>query len=327
MKFTSAITSMVLVLVAYLSQGSQASPINVKRTTPSCYNNSSKIIFTQYWIPKQGTIDMNNNGDILSLTGPLTNAINTTSGHVIATVDKNTYAKCQMEGTCLLLNGDLINLDQGKNTFLILDPKKFPYGEGGWDNPLYPFVSVASNDLPQGTTFEVEELVNFKLPNGMTHNGCVRVDDQGWSFGNCQFDFFILEYSFYPNLNLPDNVHAQVKSCQPLNYVTNEMIQWMNRGGHTTTANTISTATKTKSIANGSSPKAGQCGDSNAGQSMCLSPGSGTSFQQCTNGSWLDRNCGPGTVCLQSDANAISCGFGTGNAIKGGHKPKSDHHN
>ncbi|RUS17542.1 glycoside hydrolase superfamily [Endogone sp. FLAS-F59071] len=53
----------------------------------------------------------------------------------------------------------------------------------------------------------------------------------------------------------------------------------------------------------------GSCSNSNMGQMVCTSPNSGLNYNQCINGSWVSRQCGPGTVCLQSDANNIQCGF------------------
>ncbi|RUS20996.1 glycoside hydrolase superfamily [Endogone sp. FLAS-F59071] len=50
------------------------------------------------------------------------------------------------------------------------------------------------------------------------------------------------------------------------------------------------------------------CTASNSGQSICVSANK-PDYNQCINGSWMLRQCGPSTVCLQSDANSIQCGF------------------
>ncbi|KAH8548585.1 hypothetical protein BGW37DRAFT_409420, partial [Umbelopsis sp. PMI_123] len=110
-----------------------------KRGIKSCYS-SGKAAFTQYWIPKEGTKDMLNNGKIVSLTGTKDKSLKTTSGHIIAKVSKTTYEKCQMEGTCLLTDGTMINLDQGQNTFLVVNTKQHPYGLGSTDSiSLHPW--------------------------------------------------------------------------------------------------------------------------------------------------------------------------------------------
>ena len=102
-----------------------------------------------------------------------------------------------MEGTGLLKSGLLVNVGSSDSVFEILDRKKHPFGLGSGDNNIYPFVSVASNDLPQGTTLYLKMLDGITLPNGIKHNGCVRVDDVGDSFSGCQLDFFVLGRYFF----------------------------------------------------------------------------------------------------------------------------------
>ncbi|RUP44349.1 hypothetical protein BC936DRAFT_149591 [Jimgerdemannia flammicorona] len=136
-----------------------------------------------YWIPKEGERDEDNAGRSLSLTGNKTEAMKSPDGTIIAMVSKSTFDKCQMEGTCLLADGTLANLANSKDYFKVVDRKAMPMGEGSKQNPLRLFTSVASNDLPYGTTIVVSELKNRRLPNGKIHNGCVRVEDGGWSFG------------------------------------------------------------------------------------------------------------------------------------------------
>jgi hypothetical protein len=97
-----------------------------------------------------------------------------------------------MEGTGLLKSGTLVNVGSSDNVFEILDRKKHPFGLGSDDKNIYPFVSVASNDLPQGTLLYIKALDGLTLPTGKRHNGCVRVDDTGNSFTGCQLDFFVL---------------------------------------------------------------------------------------------------------------------------------------
>lgn len=134
-----------------------------------------------------------------------------------------------MEGTGLLKSGVMVNLDDGKDKFMTVDRKKDPYGIGSDDDiALDPWVSVASNDLKRGTTLYVKELDGVKLPDGKTHNGCVRVDDEGWSFEDCQLDFFVLQFSAYQQLDkkIPEDVSVEQKDCKVQNYVTSKVQKW-----------------------------------------------------------------------------------------------------
>lgn len=100
-----------------------------------------------------------------------------------------------MEGTGLLKSGVLVNVGSSNTVFEVIDRKKHPFGLGNNDNDIYPFISLASNDLPQGTRLYIKVLDGLKLPTGQVHNGCVRVDDTGDSFAGCQLDYFVLGMS------------------------------------------------------------------------------------------------------------------------------------
>ncbi|KAI9308184.1 hypothetical protein BJ944DRAFT_237219 [Cunninghamella echinulata] len=198
----------------------------LEKRLKSCYKHAT---FTQYWIPKQGDKDMTNDGDDITLNGPKSKTLKNKHGKTIAKVDKHTYEKFQMEGTGLLKNGKMVNLDSDKNTFLEVNRKKTPYGLGSDDHiGLEPWVSVASNDLDVGETVYVKELDGVKLPDGKVHNGCVRVDDEGWSFDDCQLDFFVLQFEAYKKLEkiIPEHVTVKQKKCKVLSYVTNEVKAW-----------------------------------------------------------------------------------------------------
>lgn len=171
----------------------------VPQALAGCYSMNNKVTFTNYWVAKEGTVDMDNNGNILHLTGPKTKDLNGASG-LIAKVSANTWNKCHMEGTCLLESGKLVNLDSG-STFEVVDRHQHPYGLGAYPDgsgladpgkttSLVPYVSIAVNDKSGGTKMLIKELKGLKLPNGKTHNGCVRVDDQSWSFGGLYFYSF-----------------------------------------------------------------------------------------------------------------------------------------
>lgn len=133
-----------------------------------------------------------------------------------------------MEGTGLLKNGKMVNLGESSSVFMQVDRKESPYGLGSNGNALQPWVSVAANDIKRGTKLYIKEFDGLKLPDGKVHNGCVRVDDEGWSFDGCQIDFFVLQYSAYVSLKkkLPDNIHATEKNCKILNYVTKSVENW-----------------------------------------------------------------------------------------------------
>ncbi|KAI8374037.1 hypothetical protein EDC96DRAFT_457637 [Choanephora cucurbitarum] len=200
--------------------------LETKRSLKSCY---SKATLTMYWIPKEGDKDMLNNGKTVTLSGSKNKKLKTTSGSTIAKVSKSTYEKFQMEGTGLLKNGVMVNLDSGNDTFMKVNRKKSPYGLGSEENNrLVPWISVASNDLRKGTKLYIKQLDGLKLPDGKKHNGCVRVDDEGWSFSGCQLDFFVLQFSAYQKLDdmLPNKVTVQEKDCKILDYVTSSVKKW-----------------------------------------------------------------------------------------------------
>ena len=88
---------------------------------------------------------------------------------------------------------------------------------GSRDNPLVPFVSIASNGIPFGTTGILKELVGKKTPKGETHNGCVRVDD---SCSTCKtktwINFYAFEeknYKYFDQNWRLSKVDFQAKSC------------------------------------------------------------------------------------------------------------------
>lgn len=206
-----------------------AAPLGSKRSLSSCYKQGSSEL-TYYWIPKEGDGDMNNHGKTVQLTGSKTETLVDSNNKVIAKVSKATKDKFKMEGTGLLENGMLLNLGESTDVYMKLDRSETPYGVGSNGHALTPWVSVASNDITVGTTLYVKELDGVELPNGETHNGCVRVDDESWSFDGCQLDFFILQYSAYKDMmnKVSGKITAVDKSCSIKNYVTGDMKHWAN---------------------------------------------------------------------------------------------------
>ncbi|KAI9364166.1 hypothetical protein BD770DRAFT_424390 [Pilaira anomala] len=218
-------TSTILLLVVLLFCTLINAEALDKRGIASCYK---KVRITQYWIPKEGDVDMKNDGTKVTLNGSKNKSLKTDNGKTIAKVSKNTYEKFQMEGTGLLKNGVMVNLDSGYDSFMKINRKKTPYGLGSNSNGLQPWVSVAANDIKKGTTLYIKQLNGLKLPDGKVHNGCVRVDDEGWSLSGCQIDFFVLQYSAYKVLTkkIPKYITVKAQKCTIKNYVTSSVRKW-----------------------------------------------------------------------------------------------------
>lgn len=202
-----------------------ASPLD-KRGISKCYKKNARI--TQYWIPKEGDKDMNNNGKSVTLSGSKSKSLKDRKGKTIAKVSKTTFEKFQMEGTGLLKSGTMVNLGESNDVFMTLDRAETPYGLGSSGNKLVPWVSVASNDIKKGTKLYIKEMDGLVLPDGKKHNGCVRVDDEGWSMGGCQLDFFVLQFNAYKVLTnkIPSKVTVTAKSCAIKDYVTHSVKKW-----------------------------------------------------------------------------------------------------
>lgn len=196
----------------------------------SCFNGKTNIPFTNYWIPKEGEQDLNDNDDIIFLNGIRNKKLLNINNNLISMVSKNTYDKFRKEGTGILENGTMINLSSNNNRFEIVNIKKNPFGIGSKDNSLTPFVSIALNNIPINTTLYIKDLDGIILPNNKKHNGCVKVDDTGYGFGKCHIDFFVLKYTYYNFLQKhmkKDKVLAEIKKCNILNYTTNDMYLWI----------------------------------------------------------------------------------------------------
>ena len=133
--------------------------------------------------------------------------LSTCSGEHIAQVSNEFAVEARLEGSAYLLNGTLVNLGScdcngGFSCFFVItNTAPNPWGVGVWDAasarslPLHPFVSIATNDHPTGTTMYVPSLDGVSLPDiasgPAVHNGCVRVDDVGWGLDANHLDFFV----------------------------------------------------------------------------------------------------------------------------------------
>lgn len=196
----------------------------------TCYNGKGYVIFTNYWIPKEGEKDLDDNDHIIYLNGPENVKLLDIKNNVIKMVSKITYNKFREEGTGILENGIMINLGENNNRFEIVNKNIYNFGVGSNNNPLMPFVSIATNDLPINTKLYIKELDGFILPNNKTHNGCVRVDDTGYGLKTCHIDFFVLKYLSYEYLQKhlnKDKVMVKMTNCQINNYTSPDMLEWI----------------------------------------------------------------------------------------------------
>ncbi|KAI9279979.1 hypothetical protein BY458DRAFT_584424 [Sporodiniella umbellata] len=194
-----------------------------KKKIPSCYRNGKKVSLTQYWIPRENEWDETAKGNRIFLGGDIKRPLMDKNKNVLAQVPLILYDRCHMEGFCLLENGDLINLDNSTDAFIKVGSygrASNVFGLGSGEQNLVPFVSVAANDLPYGHTIYIPQLDGVELGEKQKHNGCVRVDDESWSFDSCQIDLFVNTYVDYLWLDIKDRASIEIRDCQIKNYVT-----------------------------------------------------------------------------------------------------------
>jgi 3D (Asp-Asp-Asp) domain-containing protein len=130
--------------------------------------------------------------------------IYTRQGFRIGRFPRTYVFELKMEGSGILRDGRIINYDgvcrYGVGTcFTELDPREHPLGKGGQQRPLLPFKSVAVDPrfVPLGTPLYLPELRGLQLPDGTTHDGCVRADDTGGNIRRRELDFFVESYENY----------------------------------------------------------------------------------------------------------------------------------
>lgn len=128
-------------------------------------------------------------------------------GSVLATVCKNVYDSCLMQGTCLIKTSGqtkLINVGSkvdGERRFVVVDQSQCFYGRGAVRDSvkthslmcLDPYFSVAA-DLKiyrLGEVIYIPSFTGVMLPDGTIHDGHFIVRDSGGSInGYGRFDFF-----------------------------------------------------------------------------------------------------------------------------------------
>ena len=135
---------------------------------------------------------------------PYDTDIYTRQGLRIGRFPRTYVFELKMEGSGILRDGRVINYDgvcaYGVGTcFTALNPGEHPLGQGGQHRALLPFKSVAVDPrfVPLGTTLYLPELRGLQLPDGTTHDGCVRADDTGGNIRRHELDFFVESYENY----------------------------------------------------------------------------------------------------------------------------------
>jgi 3D (Asp-Asp-Asp) domain-containing protein len=136
----------------------------------------------------------------------------TKSGVTIATVCKNIYNSCLMQGTCLLTYGYnkfLVNVGSkinGTYRFAKIKNDICRYGIGTQGKAcLEPFYSIAAdlNKFKLGDVIYIPDIAGTLLPDGQVHDGYFIVRDNGSAIkGYGRFDFFT-GYMDYLNILNP----------------------------------------------------------------------------------------------------------------------------
>jgi 3D (Asp-Asp-Asp) domain-containing protein len=142
---------------------------------------------TYYWVTYEGDFDPPANTDI-----------GTCDGQTIATVPAAYASALGLEGSGKLLDERIVNIGGcgcggGYDCFAVLDPLQFPWGQGSQGNALVPYLSIATDTavLPFGTSLYAPELDGLPLPEGGTHDGCLRAADVGGGINGMHFDWFV----------------------------------------------------------------------------------------------------------------------------------------
>lgn len=147
-------------------------------------------------------------------------------GDVFGSADVNFLKNMALDGTGVV-NNTLYNLgscDCNGRYFCFeeVDLDKHPYGISSTGTALEPFITIASNDFPEGFLF-VPTVVGWPIPGtNMKHNGCFKVEDTGYSLGNKHIDVFVLRMKFYNYWDdlyeSPDVETYTVEKCTILDY-------------------------------------------------------------------------------------------------------------
>jgi len=134
-------------------------------------------------------------------------------GNVLGSVSAKYKKLCDIEGTCRLRNGLLINY-WGKVAGDVRYVKSpFPYGVGVGNCPLKPYrtAAVDKSIVAFGSTIRVKELVGVELPDGTKHDGIMLAQDAGGAIKGDRIDIFTGED--YKGTLL---TKAKIRHLQPL---------------------------------------------------------------------------------------------------------------
>ncbi|CAG8611829.1 7922_t:CDS:1 [Paraglomus occultum] len=173
-----------------------------------------KSVVTMYWVTSEN--DFKPSGKT---------TIRTCQGKSLATVKSNFAEALRIEGTGITSSGKMFNLGDcdcgdGFSCFTEVDTQLFPFGISSNDEALDPFASAAANDFPIGTKLFVPAFKGLKLPNGLIHNGCVKVADRGYGFGANHIDWFVSTEANYNQIanNVPETTIVKKADCELLKY-------------------------------------------------------------------------------------------------------------
>jgi 3D (Asp-Asp-Asp) domain-containing protein len=156
------------------------------------------FVVTYYWVEMERDYA---GADDTALPAP--------SGRPLATVPRAFADRVCVEGTGVLRDGRVINIENCSSGFYCagskatvcffpLDGARFPWGMGSNGNPLEPLRSIAVDNaiIPYGTPLYVKEWDGVAVPSvdglgGFVHDGHFRADDVGNGIRGLHLDFFV----------------------------------------------------------------------------------------------------------------------------------------
>ncbi|HNK46699.1 MAG TPA: 3D domain-containing protein [Pseudomonadota bacterium] len=130
----------------------------------------------------------------------------------LATVPRAFADALAIEGTGRLTDGRLLNIAAScscvsgmRTCYAVLDPVKYPFGQGVGGRALKPYRSIAVDKsfIPYGTRVYVPALSGVQMPGsyGFVHDGCLSADDTGGAIIGAHIDWFVAEKANYRTLD------------------------------------------------------------------------------------------------------------------------------
>lgn len=183
------------------SSDTTTSDTTTSDTTTTGEPGSSLGVFdlTYYWVTYEG-----------DFAAGATVDIGTCGGQTIASVRQGFADALKIEGTGKLLDDRIVNIGGcgcggGYDCFAELDPAEFPWGQGSQGNALIPYHTIATDTavLRFGTAVYAPALAGQQLPDGTTHDGCLRAGDVGGGIDGLHIDWFVGLEMHYETLD-PD---------------------------------------------------------------------------------------------------------------------------